>query len=154
VSNWFEAFADTPTGIALADITNTPERFFEFRTLSENGKPAIQAIAREVAPIIENLTTKRERDAASQFCGWYVGQIMRSAGYAIVQDRGRVSDAPFRTGAVWKQIDRKVQLVTARPQTSAPGSLELDVKQDDSGGAVAEWMVTMSATSRATKATR
>jgi hypothetical protein len=154
MSNWFESFADTSVGTALADAIDTPERFFEFRTLSENGKPAVQAVAREVGPIIESLTTKRERDAASQFCGWYVGQIMRSSGYEIIQERGRVSDAPFQTGAVWKQIDREVQLVTAPPHVSAPGRLELDVKKGESGAAVAKWMLTLSARHRATGAVR
>jgi hypothetical protein len=154
MSNRFEAFAVSGTGIALADAINTTERFFEFRTLSENGKPAVQAIARDVVPIIEKLPTKKERDSASQFCGWYVGQIMRAAGYEIIQKRGRVGDAPFQTGAVWKQIDRGVQLVTAPPQVSMPGRLELEIKQGDCGSVVAEWTVTMTATSRVTGAVR
>jgi hypothetical protein len=59
----------------------------------------VQAVASEVAEIIEALPTKAERDAASQFCGWFVGQIMRRLGYRVVQERGRVTGASFKTGA-------------------------------------------------------
>lgn len=61
--------------------------------LSKIGKPAVQAVAAEVAEIIEALPTKTERNSASQFCGWFVGQIMRPLGYHVVQERGRVAGA-------------------------------------------------------------
>jgi hypothetical protein len=152
MSSRFESFANTPIGITLSDAIDTFDRFSEFRALSEAGKPAVQAIARDVAPIIERLPTKEQRDAASQFCGWYVAQIMRSAGYEIAQSRGRVSDAPYQTGAVW-QANRAVQLVTARPPEAGSGQLELAVKQSDSG-VVAEWTETKTVTSRTTGAVR
>ena len=154
MSNWFVAFADTPVGVALAEIVDTPERYLDFLVMSENGKPAVQAIAREVGPIIDALPTKQERVAASQFCGWRVAQIMRSAGYEIAQERGRVSDAPFQTGAVWKQINQEVRLVTAPPPAAGPGRVELEVKQRDNDTIVAERIVTMSATSRSTGVVR
>jgi hypothetical protein len=153
MSGQYESFANTPIGIALSDAIDTLERFSEFRALTEAGKPAVQAIARDVAPIIEALPTKKERDAASQFCGWYVAQIMRSSGYEIAQNRGRVSNAPYQTGAVWRQTDRAVQLVTARPPEAGSGRLELAVKQGDSG-VVAEWIETKAVTSRTTGAVR
>jgi hypothetical protein len=42
------------------------------------------------------LPSKADKDAASQFCGWFVGQIMRRLGYRVVQERGRVTGAPFK----------------------------------------------------------
>jgi len=154
MSNWFEDFAGTPVGLALSEIIDTPERYLDFLTMTENRKPAVQAIGREVAPIINALPTKQERNAASQFCGWRVGQIMRSAGYEIVQDRGRVSDSPFQTGAVWKQVGQDVRLVKARPSVSGPGVVELKVELDNSGAVVGERTVTMTAKSPVTGAVR
>lgn len=141
MSNWFAAFAQTPTGIALAEIIDEPERIFEFRSLSENGKPAVQAVARDVSAIISGLATKREQNAASQFVGWYVGQIMRDAGYEVVQERGRVSDGPYKTGAVWRQIEREPKLVSEAPPTAGLGRLKLQVTLDGSR-VVADWEVT------------
>jgi hypothetical protein len=149
MSNWFSSYATTNTGAQLADIIDQPEYLFEFRRLSEDGKPAVQAVARDVAPIINALPSKRERDAASQFVGWYVGQVMRDTGYEVAKERGRVTDAPYKTGAVWRQIASEPILVTEAPSVSGPGRLELRVVSDN-GELVADWEVTTTATSRIT----
>jgi hypothetical protein len=148
MSNWFSSYASTPVGIALADAIDIPGRLFEFRALSEINRPAVQAVAADVTPIISALESKRDRDAASQFVGWYIGQIMRDAGYEVVQDRGRVSNAPYKTGAVWRQTNRSIQLVTEPPPVAGPGRLELRVTKDAGENIVASWTVTTSAMSR------
>jgi hypothetical protein len=146
MSHWFAGYAESPIGRELLEAIETPGRIFEFQALTEIGKPAVQAVARDVAPIIARLDSKSARDAASQFCGWYVGRIMRESGCEIVQDRGRVSDAPFKTGAVWQRRARKVQVVDGTPPPlTAAGRVELGVGRDEAGNVIARWSITMSA---------
>ena len=149
MSNWFTSYSATTTGQALADIIDDPEWFAAFRTLSEQGKPAVQAVAADVAPIIENLATKKERDAASQFVGWYVGQVMRDAGYNVVQERGRVSNAPYKTGAVWQLQSVEPRFTHEAPAVTSHGRLSLHIALEADQG-VAEWELTTSETSQVT----
>jgi hypothetical protein len=142
MSNWFTGYSRGETGRALARIIGRPDRMLEFRLLSKLGKPAVQAIASDVSTIIERLPTKAERDAASQFCGWYVAQLMRRAGYEIAQDRGRVSDAPFKTGAVWRR-ERPVQIVhgPVPPPLDEQGRVELGVARNEAGEVIGRWRI-------------
>lgn len=138
MSNRFQSYADTETGRALAAAMDAPEFIPEFRALSKIGKPAVQAIAPEVAPTIEALPRKAERDAASQFCGWFVGQVMRRLGYRVVQERGRVTGAPFKTGAVWEPENRTVQVVNSLPPNCSR-RIEIKVLRADDGDVLGEW---------------
>jgi hypothetical protein len=119
-------------------IIDAPEFVAEFRALSALEKPAVQAIGADVAPIIESLPTKSERDAANQFCGWYVGQIMRRDGYRLVRERGRVTGAPFKTGAVWEFTPADVQVVFSLPGNT-PRRIELSVTHVSGGDMLATW---------------
>jgi hypothetical protein len=145
MSNWFPNYRMTETGRALTQIIQRPDRMLEFRLLSNLGMPAVQAIASDVTPIIDSLTTKAERDTASQFCGWAVGQLMRRAGYEVVQERGRVTEAPFKTGAVW-QRERGLQIVDAPPPDEGQGQVELGVRRDENGEVIAGWRLVSTST--------
>jgi hypothetical protein len=54
-------------------------------------KPKLEALRR---------TKRREFDAAKQFVGWAVGQIMRDRGHKIV-GRSRVPRGLFTVAAIW-----------------------------------------------------
>ena len=99
-SRW-ESFSATDLGKRLKDAIDKPERAIEYRLLSRLRMAAVYAIIEDVRPIFDGLEQKERRDEASQFCGWLVGQQMRSMGYSIADSRGRVRDAPFKTGATW-----------------------------------------------------
>ena len=144
MSNRFEAFGETPIGRTLGFIIDAPELVPEFRAMSEVGKPAVQAVATHVSEVINALPTKERRDAANQFCGWRVGQIMRGLGYRMVQTRGRVSRAPFKTGAVWAYRNDEVRVVRSLPEGIAR-RIELVVKRSTTGEVVGEWMAVQSA---------
>jgi len=132
----FDKFESTKTGTRLAAIVTMPEMVPEYCALSRIGKPAVQAIAADVAPIINALTTKEERDAASQFVGWRVAKVMRSLGYTLIQERGRVTGAPYQTGAVWSYEAGGVKIALSLPQ-GISRKVVVRVK-DDNGQAVAD----------------
>jgi len=141
----FQSYSETPMGLRLIEAIDIPELIPEFLALSKIGKPAVQAVAGEVAEIIEALPTKSERDAASQFCGWFVGQIMRRLGYRIVQERGRVTGAPFKTGAVWERANRDVQIVGRLP-VQCPRRVELKVVQGSEREVLGDWQAVQTGT--------
>jgi hypothetical protein len=138
MSSRFQSYADTETGRTLAALMDAPEFIPEFRALSRIGKPAVQAIGSEVAQTIEALPSKADKDAASQFCGWFVGQIMRRLGYRVVQERGRVTGAPFKTGAVWESENRPVQIVNSLPPMCSR-RIELKVWRAEDGELLGQW---------------
>ena len=143
MSNRFEAFGETATGRALGAIIEAPELVAEYRALSEIGKPAVQAVAPHVSDIVNALPTKAERDAANQFCGWRVGQLMRGFGYQLVRARARVTGAPFKTGAVWAYRNDEVKVVRTLPQ-GVTRRIELEVRSS-SGETVGAWNAVQSA---------
>lgn len=144
MSSWFENFQDTDTGRALGYIINRPDRIMEFRLLSNLGIAAVQAVAHEVTPIIEALPDKSSKDKASQFTGWLVAKRMRAAGYEIVQARGRVSDAPFKTGAVWRRT-RRLQVLDRPGPVTEGGMVELGVQHNSDGDVIGRWRMSMTA---------
>ena len=122
---------------------DAPELVPEFRALTEIGRPAVQAAAPHVSSIINALPTKAQRNAANQFCGWRVGQIMRGLGYRLVRERGRVSGAPFKTGAVWAYRNDEVRVVQSLPQGTTR-RIELVVKRSETGDIVGDWSAVQS----------
>jgi hypothetical protein len=148
MSRRFQSYSETQTGRSLMQAIDIPEMIPEFLALSKIGKPAIQAVAVEVTEIIEALNTKSERDSASQFCGWFVGQIMRSLGYRVAQERGRVTGAPFKTGAVWEPKGREVQIVSRLP-IQCPIRVELKVIRGAEDDILGDWHAVQAATGAA-----
>ena len=86
----------------MAEIVIAPERYGEYRAFSREGFPAVTALISLVKSTLEALrrTKRREFDAAKQFVGWAVGQIMRDHGHKIV-GRSRVPGGLFTVGAIW-----------------------------------------------------
>ena len=138
MSNRFQSYAETNVGRTLSWLMDAPEFIAEFRALSRIGKPAVQAVAADVTPTIEALSSKADKDAASQFCGWFVGQIMRRLGYRMVQERGRVTGAPFKTGAVWESENQAVQVVSSLPPKCSR-RIEMKVWRAEGGELLGEW---------------
>lgn len=134
----FEAYGETQVGRELAEIIDAPELVAEYRVMSAMDRPAVQAIAPHVADIINALPTARQRHSANQFCGWRVGQVMRGLGYRLVRDRGRVVDAPFKTGAVWGRPDGEVKVVHSLPE-GITRRIDMHVKQRAGGDIVGKW---------------
>lgn len=133
----FDNFAATRTGQALHALVALPEMVPAYVALSAIGKPAVQALAGFVSPVISALPSKSERDAASQFVGWAVARIMRDLGFRLIKERGRVSGAPYRTGAVWQEVPMEVRIVRSLPGAT-PRRIELRIKASDDGP-VGEW---------------
>ena len=98
----FESYGRTPLGRRLAAITSTPERYAEYRAFSREGFPAVTALVSLIRPELERVqqSNRREFDAAKQFVGWAVGQIMRDHAHKIV-GRSRVPGGLFTVGAIW-----------------------------------------------------
>jgi len=65
------------------------------------------------------------------------------AGYVVVQERGRVSDAPYKTGAVWALVPTEPKLTWDSPPMMPQGRLQLKVSMGKNG-AVADWELTTS----------
>jgi|GEM_PF-2653652 len=129
----FDSYETTETGARLTLIIAQPEMIPEYCALSRIGKPAVQAIGADVAPIIESMPTKKERDAASQFVGWRVAKVMRALGYTLIQERGRVTGAPYRTGAVWSYEPGGVKVAVSIPEGI---SRKVDVRVKAEGGQI------------------
>ena len=145
MSNRFEAYGQTRIGRELAAIIDAPELVAEFQTLSAIDRPAVQAIAQHVANIIDALPATEQKHAANQFCGWRVGQIMRGLGYRLVRDRGRVSGAPFRTGAVWGIPNAGVRVIRSLP-ARVTRRIDFCVKRSAEGEVVGDWCAVQTAT--------
>ena len=145
MTNRFESYANTKTGRELVAAIDIPELVPEFIALCKIGKPAVQGIVPEVEPIFKTLDSKADRDAASQFCGWQVGVIMRRLGFRKVRDRGRVTGAPFKTGAVWEARTPNVQVVKSMPE-GCPRRIEIKVEKDEAGNVYGNWIAVSSAT--------
>ena len=95
----------TDVGRRLTEAIERPERHIEYRLLSRLNMAALYAVIDDVKPIIDGLEDKNKRDEACRFCGWLVGQQMRSMGYSLAENRRRVRGGPFRSGSVWKIVD-------------------------------------------------
>lgn len=145
MSSRFEAYAETPMGRELAAIIDAPELVAEFRALSEIQRPAVQAIAPHVVDLINALPGTAQRHAANQFCGWRVGQIMRSLGYRLVRSRGRVTGGPFKTGAVWGFPETEARLVRSLPER-VTRRINMTVSQSPEGDVVGDWCAVQTAT--------
>jgi len=67
---------------------------------------------------------------------------MRGSNYEIVSERGRVLDASFKTGAVWKQ-KKGPKIVTSVPE-GGRARIDFRVKKEH-GDIVADWETVISA---------
>lgn len=100
VTTRFEHFGKTALGQRLSALIDTPERYIEYRAFSREGFPAVTALVSAMKAELAGLDT-RERDAAKQFVGWRVGEIMRRHGHEVGKKAARVPGGFFTVGAVW-----------------------------------------------------
>jgi hypothetical protein len=97
----FEAYRKTELGQQIESIARREQHFYGYELLSWQKMPAVIAVARQIAPLLEGLTAA-QRDEAKQFCGAAVGEVMREHGYEIVNPRGSArASGVFTLGAVW-----------------------------------------------------
>ena len=103
MSSRFESFGQTPRGLELANIINTPDRYVEFRAFSREEIPAVTALVSQLRPILEPLreSDPTEFDSAKQFVGYFVGSIMRRHGHSIMKKSVRVPGKLFTVAALW-----------------------------------------------------
>ena len=87
----FAAYGRTPLGQRLASIITAADRYAEYRAFSREGFPVVTALISLLKPELEplRLSGRSEFDAAKQFVGWAVGQMMRDRGHTVV-GRSRV----------------------------------------------------------------
>jgi hypothetical protein len=97
-----ERYGGTEVGRRLAVIINDPARYAEYRAFSRESYPAVMALVSLVRPELERLrrSDPKSFDAAKQYVGWAVGQVMRTHGHQIV-GRRRVRGGLITQGAVW-----------------------------------------------------
>jgi hypothetical protein len=97
-----ERYGGTVVGQRLAAIINDRTRYPEYCAFSREGYPAVTAIVSLVQRELEELRRSDQKafDAAKQYIGWAVGQVMRVHGHQII-GRRRVRGGLFTLGAIW-----------------------------------------------------
>jgi hypothetical protein len=97
-----EHYGRTEIGQRLVAIINHPARYPEYRAFSREGYPAVMAIVSLIKPELEKLRRSDPKvfQAAKQFVGWAVGQVMRANGHQTI-GRRRVPGGLITLGAVW-----------------------------------------------------
>jgi hypothetical protein len=97
-----ERYGDTKSGRRLAAIVDDPARYPEYCAFSREGYPAVMAIVSLIRPELERLrlTDPKAFDAAKQYVGWAVGQVMRARGHQM-RGRRRVRGRLMTLGATW-----------------------------------------------------
>lgn len=96
-----ERYGRTEVGRRLAAIVNDRARYLEYRAFSREGFPAVMALVSLVRPELERLRSDPKAfDAAKQYVGWAVGQVMRAHGHRMTKRR-RVPGGLITLGVVW-----------------------------------------------------
>jgi hypothetical protein len=97
-----ERYGGTKIGRRLAAIVNNPARYPEYCAFSREGFPAVTAIGSLVRPELERLRGDDGRafQAAKQYVGWAVAQVMRAHGHKDIKRR-RVPGGLIALGAIW-----------------------------------------------------
>jgi len=97
-----EHYGRTEIGQRLAAIINDPARYPEYQAFSREGYPAVRAIISLLRPELKELRRSDPKgfQAAKQYVGWAVGQVMRAHGHEVAKRR-RVPGGVITQGAVW-----------------------------------------------------
>jgi len=102
------AFLDRPEGRRLATVIRQPELLRVYEEFAFAEVPPVQAIIREIEPILGELDARTRRYAA-QSCGALIGEILTARGYRIAKGprgenrRGRVRRSRFiKTGMLFE----------------------------------------------------
>jgi hypothetical protein len=139
MANKFENVALTLEGRALVVIIEDPAMIPRYRDLSAQGRPAVQAVVDAAGPVIA-MADAGKRDVFRQFCGYWVGQVMRRLGYRIGRSGVRVTvkNTPITTGTVWT-LDPQAISVSRTPPDEQGDRVELRVYEAPGGAVMAEW---------------
>lgn len=117
----FNELRKTKLGKGLESLLSSPKKYVEYAALSRAGLPAITAAVHELEELFPIV---RSDQAARQFCGAVVGEVMRDAGHEILRPRGRVSGNLFTYGTVWTPFPvQKDPAQIVRSMRSVPGKL-------------------------------
>lgn len=115
----FNELRKTHLGQELESLLSSSKKYVEYAALSRAGLPAIAAAVHELEDMFPIVKSDQ---AARQFCGAVVGEVMRDAGHEILRPRGRVAGNLFTYGTVWtpfpieKNADQIVQAMSGIPQ--------------------------------------
>lgn len=115
----FNELRKTDLGKELESLLSSSKKYVEYAALSRAGLPAIAAAVHELEGLFPIVKSDQ---AARQFCGAVVGEVMRDAGHEILRPRGRVAGNLFTYGAVWtpfpieKDADQIVQSMSGVPR--------------------------------------
>jgi len=115
----FNELRKTALGQELESLLSSSKKYVEYAALSRAGLPAIAAAVHEIE---EQFPVVRSDQAARQFCGAVVGEVMRDAGHEILRPRGRVIGNLFTYGTVWtpfpiqKDTDQIVKSMSGVPR--------------------------------------
>ncbi|MBM1169958.1 DinB family protein [Microvirga arabica] len=101
----FDEFRATPLGQQLEALANAPERYLEYAALSRVGVPAIAAIVHDLQTHFPEIAGNQ---AARQFCGAAVAEVMRLHHHDVLRPRGRVPGDLFTYGAIWTPLPRRL----------------------------------------------
>lgn len=103
----FDLFRTTPLGRQLEALITAPHRYTEYAALSRAEVPAVAALVHELQTSFPQVAHDQ---AARQFCGAAVAEVMRSRNHEILRPRGRVPGGFFSYGAVWTPFPRATAL--------------------------------------------
>ena len=138
MSNAFEVYQKTRTGRELGYVINRPDRILELRLFSYHGWPAIDAVSKEISPIIQKLVIEADQEEARNFADRLVEQRMLGAGFVVARD-----DRPSM-GVVWRR-ERPVDIVEQPGPITEAGTVELGVERDNHGAIIGRWRLSLTA---------
>jgi uncharacterized damage-inducible protein DinB len=104
VHSRFDEFRSTPLGRQLEALIDNDVRYPEYATLSRVGMPAVAALIHDLQTYFPEIA---DDQAARQFCGAAVAEVMRRHYHDIVRPRGRIPGGYLTYGAVWTPLPRR-----------------------------------------------
>lgn len=100
----FDEFRSTPLGRQLEALIDNDVRYPEYAALSRVGMPAVAALIHDLQTYFPEIA---DDQAARQFCGAAVAEVMRRHYHDIVRPRGRIPGGYLTYGAVWTPLPRR-----------------------------------------------
>ena len=100
----FDEFRSTPLGRQLEALIDSDTRYPEYAALSRVGMPAVAALIHDLQTYFPEIA---DDQAARQFCGAAVAEVMRRHYHDIVRPRGRIPGGYLTYGAVWTPLPRR-----------------------------------------------
>lgn len=152
MSNRFEKYAQTEEGQAFVRVIEASDNVAKYREHSLAGRPALQALASILAPMLDALASKKDQDFLRRFAGYWVGKVMRGLGFHSVREGKRIPGSVIGTGTVWAIDPQGIRVLDVRPADCA-NRIELKVYRGPDGQPTAEWEAVQSVEKAAPAAT-